>query len=113
LRQLATRATLLTRALAIVLLQMRNRDNFGVGRRDLNDRIILESDDLSGWLDLVAVRPARHDAVLHPAGGGEIVCEPHADCKKNNGNDQACDRTAPVIALLGVGHRRTCSPRTN
>ena len=55
---------------------------------------------LSRGLDHIAIGPPRHHAVLHLAGSGEIAREPHADREQDDGDDQAGDRAAPVVALL-------------
>lgn len=62
---------------------------------------------LSRGLDDVAIGPPRHHAVLHLAGSGEIAREPYADHEQDDGDDEADDRAAAVVAglLLGIGHR--------
>jgi hypothetical protein len=62
---------------------------------------------LSRRLDHIAIGAARHDAVLHLAGCGQIAREPDSDRKQDNGDQKAGDGAAAVIALVGIrfGHR--------
>jgi hypothetical protein len=62
-------------------------------------------------LDNVTVRSARHQAILHLAGRGQLVSQPQSDYQQDNRNGQARNRATPVIALIGVGvgHRHQLS----
>ena len=62
---------------------------------------------LSRRLDHVAIGASRHDAVLHLAGSGQIAREPDSNGKQDNGDQEAGDGAAAVIALVGIrfGHR--------
>lgn len=60
---------------------------------------------LARWLDYVAIRPPRHQAILHFAGRRQFTGEPQPDREKNCGDDQTGDCAAAIVALLGVGHR--------
>lgn len=40
-------------------------------------------------LDRIAVGAARHQAILHPAGGGQFAGEPPAGQHQHDGDDEA------------------------
>ncbi len=54
--------------------------------------------------DDVAVRPSRHQAILHLAGRRQIVSQPQSERQDRNRNRQPGDRSTPVSALFGIGH---------
>jgi hypothetical protein len=58
-------------------------------------------------LDGVAIGAARHQAILHLAGGREVAGEPDSDGKQHNDDHQPKERTEPVIAIamIWIGHR--------
>jgi len=102
LRQLPARATLLIGLWLFVLLQIRKIAT--ILRAQGSRNRIGSGPPLLRWLDCVAIGPPWHQAVLHLAGGGQIVREPHPDRQQDDRDDQARDRAAPVVALLGIGH---------
>jgi hypothetical protein len=54
--------------------------------------------------DDVAVRPSRHQAILHLAGRRQIVSQPQSERQDRNRDRQPGDRSTPVSALFGIGH---------
>ncbi len=50
-------------------------------------------------LDGIAIAAARHQAVLHLAGGREVAREPDPDRQQHNGDNEPGERAAPVIAI--------------
>jgi hypothetical protein len=62
--------------------------------------------------DDVAVRPSRHQAILHFAGRRQIVRQPQSKRQDHNRDRQPGDRSTPVSALFGVGHLSVKSPET-
>jgi hypothetical protein len=61
--------------------------------------------------DDVAVRPSRHQAILHFAGRRQIVRQPQSERQDHNRDRQPGDRSTPVSALFGIGHL-SVSPRS-
>ena len=54
--------------------------------------------------DDVAVRPSRHQAILHLAGRRQIMGQPQSERQDRNRDRQPGDRSTPVSALFGIGH---------
>jgi hypothetical protein len=58
----------------------------------------------SGRLDDVAVGSARHDAILHLAGGGQIMRQPHPDRQQDDRDDEPGDGASAIVAPFGFAH---------
>jgi len=68
-------------------------------------RLFLSERKSGSWSgDDVAVRPSRHQAILHLAGRRQIVSQPQSERQDRNRDRQPGDRSTAVSALFGIGH---------
>jgi hypothetical protein len=99
--------SLLTGFVAACLLQISKIATILRQTANRNDDERAEPSRLLRGLDGVAIAAARHQAILHLARGREVAGEPDPDGQQHNGDHQADDRAAPVIAvaMFGICHR--------
>jgi hypothetical protein len=75
------------------------------GQTSISPAISLGRDD-------VAIRPSRHQAILHLAARGQLVSEPQPYHQQHHRDGEASYGATSASALFGIGHR-LATPATN